>query len=286
MRLKTVFVMDFATCRVFAKFRNITPLSNKEKGGEMVRSYLKTKEIQQAITEIRQVRTSNIDGEILANMAEICHECALKNHEVRGLNIGHVSKSGIAQNSIKIKNDYIPISETAQGIVQNHIDHLKKTGHRLYPGKPLFPQKKSGLRYTNKTFNNHIDECLKNIDSGVRLENIRQAGIRNYNKKLLKQGIPADECLDQTADFARVDKKDSGEMQYLKNLLDYKIPGTGKKAGFGFYIGKIEEAYNHRRKNNDLIWDQLERIKYGISNKQKYKRNEILDSVWGELKSY
>ncbi|MEE4605947.1 MAG: hypothetical protein V2J65_32020 [Desulfobacteraceae bacterium] len=253
----------------------------------MPRPSLTNAQIQNDIQKIKQVRTRNIDGEVLANMAGICHTCALKNHEVHGLNIGDVSKSGTAYNTISIKGVPIPISVAAQGIVQNHINHLKKSGYRLYPRQPIFPQKKSGLRYTNKSFNNHIDKCLNDKDSGFRLENIRQAGIRDHFNNLLNRGISADQCLELTADFARVDKQNPNEMRYLKNLLDHRIPGSGNKplkpGDFAFHLDKIENAHNHRRKNIASILERLEQIKYGITTKQKYNKYEELDTVWAEL---
>ncbi len=254
----------------------------------MAQPRLTTPEIHQAIQKIRQIRTPNIDGEVLANMAEICHKCALKNHEVRGLNIGDVSKSGIARNTMSVKGTPIPISAPAKVIVQSHMNHLKKAGHRLYPKRPLFPQKKSGLRYTSESFNNHIVKCLDNMDSGFRLENIRQAGIRDHFDRLLKQGMLADECLKQTADFARVDKNDSSEMRHLKNLLEGEIQSTGNKpprpGEFGFYLGKIENATDYRRENVELILGQLEKNKYEITTKQKNKSyEEVLDPIWLKL---
>lgn len=254
----------------------------------MARTRLTTAEIQKAIQKIRQVQTPTIDGEVLANMAEICHKCALKNHEVRGLNIGDVSQSGIARNTISVNGTPIPISDWVKTIVQNHMNHLKKAGHRFYPKKPLFPQKKSGSRYTPESLNNHIDNCLNNIDSGFRLENIRQAGIRDHFYKLLKQGMSANECLKQTADLARVDKNDSSEMRHLKNLLDGEIQSTGNKSPkpgeFEYYLENIEYAANYRRKNVELILDQLEMNMYEITTKEKKSfYEEALDPIWSKL---
>lgn len=253
----------------------------------MFRSSLTTAQIQNDIQKIKQVRTRKIDGEVLANMAGICHACALKNHEVHDLKIGDVSKSGTALNNMSIKGVSIPISAAAKGIVQNHINHLKKSGYRLYLYKPLFPQIRSRLRYTSKSFNKHIDKCLNNKYSGFRLENIRQAGIRDHFNNLLNRGISADQCLELTADFARVDKQNPNEMRHLKNLLDLIIEGSGNKplkpGDFAFHLDKIENAHNHRRKNIVLILERLEQIKYGITTKQKYNKYEELDTVWAEL---
>ena len=238
---------------------------------------------------IQQVRTKNIDGEVLANMALICHECALKNSELYGLKIGDVSKAGVAYNHINVKGESLPISisGTAQGIIQNHINHLKKCGHSLRLDSPLFPQKKSKAQYTSKLFNEHVDECLKNKDSDFRLENIRQAGIRNHFEELLKKRIPADKCLEQTADFARCNIKNPSEERHLKNLLAGQIQRSGNKplqqSDWTIYYSKIENAHSYRRENINSILEKIEKIKFIITTKQRNNKFEELSIVFQGL---
>ena len=71
----------------------------------------------------------------------------------------------------------------------------------------------------------------------ITLEQIRQAGICKRYNKLKDQGLTARDCLKETADFARISKKQ------VKGILTGHIQPTGEKENsFRKYLKEIEDV--------------------------------------------
>jgi hypothetical protein len=73
-------------------------------------------------------------------------------------------------------------------------------------------------------------------ETDISLEKIRQAGICRHYEQLRDQGLSAKECLEITAEFARISERQA------KGILTGNIQITGKKANsVSDYFAEIEE---------------------------------------------
>ena len=85
---------------------------------------------------------------------------------------------------------------------------------------------------------NPVKKAKENNDTAetdISLEKIRQAGICRHYEQLRGQGLSPKECLEKTADFARISER------HAKGILTGNIQPTGKKtSSFSKYLEEIE----------------------------------------------
>ncbi len=236
--------------------------------------------IEELIARLESLKTSAIDGDMLSNLVRLCYECGLKKSELINLSVGDVAKEGVVADGMRIGKDEIILSDPAKKLLQNHIDYLKKRGYRLYNTYPLFPTRK-GRRYTAKTLGNHLKKAQSveiessNVqfmkpskenndiaDTAIDLEQIRQAGIRRHSELLTDKGLSSAESLRQTAEFARVKKRET------KAILMGNIQTTGKKTSpVSKYFEEIEMVAFSPNKSGNIQKDRdFEQLRSAIKN--------------------
>jgi hypothetical protein len=245
------------------------------------------KEIEDLTSRLASIKTKSIDGAVLSNMVQTCHECALTKGELIDLSIGDVANGGRVNDSMSIDVKPVPLTNSAKKMLQNHIDYLKNNGYKCYPSKPLFPTKHK-KRYYSKLLDNH----LKNdaiIGDSISLEKIRQSGICNHYDKLRQKELSASQCLEETKIFSR-----HKSYRATKDLLRGKIQSTGEKINLvEKYFKNIEEVESPiKRKNlkkltypeirqniqNDpkLNGDEKLALKSEIKNRIQHAKNKLL----------
>ena len=219
---------------------------------EQTRPPLSKEMIDTLTGELERVKTSNIDGVVLANLIRTCYELGLKRRQLIDLSIGDVAERGIVEKYIQVTGPQTVGSEVREKIekplekgswrmLQIHINYLKEKGYRRYRTSPLFPTRKNE-RFTESKLTKHLKNALtvinetddeivasghgneNNLNTDIPLDKIRQAGICAYYNRLMEQGLSASECLRQTKESADIK---SGA--HLKNLLKGEIQITGGK---------------------------------------------------------
>ena len=267
------------------------------------RSRVTTAVVEELIARLESLKTIAIDGTMLSNMVRLCHACGLKKSELINLSVGDVAKGGVVAHVMRIGEDEIILSDPAKQLLQNHIDYLKKSGYRLYNTYPLFPTKK-GRRYTTKTLGNHLKKAQSFeiessfvsfvkpskenndiTDTAINLEQIRQAGIRRHSEHLRDKGLSSAEALIQTAEFARVTKRET------KGILTGNIQTTGKKTSpFLKYLEKIEMIAFSPNKSGKIQEDcDPEQIRSAIkkdpslNDEEKSALESLLDDTIKEI---
>lgn len=203
-------------------------------------SYIRTRppvsqaEIEDFVTRLEAVKTSGIDGFVLANLVRTSFECGLHNAELIELSIGDVSRKGIINDVISVAGEQIPLTDDAKGMLQAHIDYLKSSGYPMYPSKPLFPRKNK-IQYYSRLLGSHLNNQAINGGT-IGLEKIRQSGICKYYDQMRQAGFSVQECLEKTRMFAR-----NKSYRATKDLLGAQIQPTGKKTNqFEEYLQQIE----------------------------------------------
>jgi hypothetical protein len=74
-------------------------------------------------------------------------------------------------------------------------------------------------------------------ETAISLEKIRQTGICSHYEQLRGQGLSPKECLEKTADFAKISER------HAKGILTGNIQPTGKKTNsFSKYLEEIEKV--------------------------------------------
>jgi hypothetical protein len=184
------------------------------------------------------MKNSNIDGVVISNIIRTCHECGLKKSELMDLSVGDVSKGGKVKDTMRVGKSELRLSERSKGILQEHLDHLKKKGYPRYSNRPLFPTK-NNKSYNPKLLDNHFKEATKGLSrDDFTFEKIRQAGICNHYDEMMNNGSSAEECLAETKSFARISES------HLNGILKDKKQQTGKKVLKGKeidYLKAIDE---------------------------------------------
>jgi hypothetical protein len=230
-------------------------------------------EIEDLIARLESINnTSSIDVVVLANLVRACFELALKKGELIDLSIEDVAKGGVVRDIIRIGDDKLNLSELphAKQILQKHIDYLKKNGYPRYAMKPLFPTRKK-TRYNERTLDNHLKTAQDpNTEYDISIEKIRQAGVSRYYEKLRDQGISPRDCLNKTAEFARISQRQA------KDLLIGNIQPTGKKTSlFLEYLEKIEMIeFELPIYGNNTERQALEQIRCAIEKDSKLNDGE------------
>jgi hypothetical protein len=125
------------------------------------------------------------------------------------------------------------------------------------------------------------------LEPNVGLEKIRQAGICKHYEQLKNKGLSPGECLTETKDFARVEKRQT------VGILTGKVQPTGKKVlPFSKYLYEIEmievaikssgnskkehslkQIYDNIRKDKNLNDDEKQALEAQLKNvSQKIKK--------------
>jgi len=204
-------------------------------------NYLKTKSpiakkhIETLIEKVRQAKTNNIDGVVLSNLLQLCYEFGLKKGELIRLSVRDISQGGTVKDFLAFGDDKIEFKTNQKKMIQNHINYLLAEGYKLYPTNPLFPNRRGKSRYSAETLRNHLDKFFNEASVSISLEKIRKAAVCNFYNRLKKTGESQQNCLESTADFARLPHKST------LNLLTDQIQATGKKANpVSGYLKEIE----------------------------------------------
>jgi len=101
------------------------------------------------------------------------------------------------------------------------------------------------------------------------LDKIRQAGICSHYENLKIQGLPARDCLKETAEFARISEKQA------KGILSGNIQSTGKKKSFSEYLIEIGKSKNELvRTGSNKDERPLPKIQRGINRDSKLNDDE------------
>lgn len=184
------------------------------------------------------MKNSNIDGVVISNVIRTCHECGLKKSELMDLSVGDVSKGGKVKDTMRVGKSELRLSERSKGILQEHLDYLKKKGYPRYSNRPLFPTK-DHKRYYPELLDNHFREAKKGLSrDDFTFEKIRQTGICNHYDEMMNNGSSAEECFAETKSFARISES------HLNGVLKDKKQQTGKKVLKGKeidYLKAIDE---------------------------------------------
>ena len=192
-------------------------------------------EMNELVDAAVNMKNSNIDGVVISNVIRTCHECGLKKCELMNLSVGDVSKGGKVKDTMRVGKSELRLSERSKGILQEHLDHLKKKGYPRYSNRPLFPTK-DHKRYYSELLDNHFREAKKGLSrDDFTFEKIRQAGICNHYDEMMSNGSSAEECLADTKSFARIYES------HLNGVLKDKKQQTGKKVLKGKIIDYIKE---------------------------------------------
>ena len=265
----------------------------EEKHGlEGIVSYIKTRppveeaEIKDLIDKLATVRTKTIDGVVLSNIVRACYECGLKSGELIDLSIGDVSKGGKINDSMLIDGTSVPLTSQARKVLQDHLDHLRANGYKMYSRNPLFPTKKGG-RYYQKLLDGHLKKgAVARLD--IILDKIRQAGICRYYDQMRDEGFSAQECLEKAHEFAH-----NKRYRTTKNILKGQSQQTGVKVSpIAKYAEEIDKAVlpsnekpgNPGSRSLDEIRDAFLRDKR-LGVKEKATLNDYIDSTRDKKKN-
>jgi len=109
-----------------------------------------------------------------------------------------------------------------------------------------------------------------NAETDISLEKIRQTGICRHYEQLRDQGLSPKECLEKTAEFARISEKQASGI-----MTDKKQP-TGKKTSmFSEYLVEIEmTAAVLKRSGNCTERRNYEQIRCAIEKDPKLNDEE------------
>src|SRR5210317_2646800 len=83
--------------------------------------------IRELIRKVRQGSSPAIDGEVLANMLELCHICGLTKQELINLRIGDVKSKGIIREQIRLGREEDPRlrGTLAENLIERHYRYLE-----------------------------------------------------------------------------------------------------------------------------------------------------------------
>lgn len=238
-------------------------------------SYIKTRppvghaETENFIDKLRTVQTRTIDGVVVSNLVRACYECGLKSGELINLTIGDVSKGAKVNDSMLIDGTPVPLTSRAQKVLQDHLDHLKANGYKMYSFNPLSPTKK-GHQYSQKSLDNHLKKGAV-AGQNITLDKIRQAGICRHYDQMRKEGFSAQECLNRAKVFARLKSYRS-----TNDILRGSIQPTGQKTtSFIEHLKKLEIAeLSYKHKNENEVIRSLNEIRDEIIKDKKLNDKE------------
>ena len=156
-------------------------------------NYLKTKSpiakkhIDTLIKQVKQAKTNNIDGVVLSNLLRLCYEFGLKKGELIRLSVRDVSRGGIVKGPFSFVHEKVVVKAIQKKRLQNHINHLRAEGYKLYPTNPLFPTRRGKSRYIERTLTNHLENFFSQTPVSIGLEKIRKAGVCDFYNHLKKK---------------------------------------------------------------------------------------------------
>jgi hypothetical protein len=185
------------------------------------------------------------------------------------LSIGDVSKGGKVNDAMLIDGTPVPLTSRARKALQDHLDHLKANGYKMYSSKPLFPTKKGG-RYYQKLLDGHLKiGAVARLD--ITLDKIRKAGICRYYGQMRAEGFSVQECLDKSKEFARLKTYRS-----TKDILRGQIQKTGAKVSpIEKYAKEIDKAVlSSNKKPGSPRLRGLDEIRDAISKDKKLNAGE------------
>lgn len=109
-----------------------------------------------------------------------------------------------------------------------------------------------------------------NVNTDISLEKIRQAGICRHYEQLRDQGLSPKECLEKTAEFARISEKQASGI-----LTDKKQPTGKKTSSFSEYLVEIEmTAAVLKRSGNCKERPNYEEIRRAVEKDAKLNDEE------------
>ena len=160
--------------------------------------------IRELIETVRQANTRTIDGEVLANLLELCHICGLTKQELMNLKIKDVKLRGAIREKLKLgRKEDPPLQGTpAEALIERHYRYLKTKYYSRRPNSPLFPTKKSKDFYDSSKLQKRLEKFYRPSWGRKCLSSIRQSAICRHYDELKNQGLSPKECLKKTAKFA------------------------------------------------------------------------------------
>jgi hypothetical protein len=169
--------------------------------------------ILELIRKVRQGSSPAIDGEVLANLLELCHICGLTKKELIYLKIGDVISKGVLREQIRLgRNEDPQLRGTiAEHLIEKHYHYLKTKGYSRRPNSPLFPTKKSKKFYDPSNLQRHLEKFYREFWGRKCLSSIRQSSICRHYDELKNMGLSPEECLKRTAIFA---EHSTGTVEY------------------------------------------------------------------------
>lgn len=166
-----------------------------------------------------------VDSKILAAIVQLVYHCGLKAAEVLNLRIRDVLDGhGKLLEGIRIGSARIPISDSAQEILQAHMNYLAENHFKTDRTSPLFPQR-IGQAYSARQLLYHLKPFLSVLPGRIGLEKIRQAGICRYYDELISQGASPEHALKTVSEFSRCSSRFTGY------ILQRTIKPRGRKIG-------------------------------------------------------
>jgi hypothetical protein len=236
----------------------------------MTNSPISNSEMKELVDAPVNMKNSNIDGVVISNVIRTCHECGLKKSELMDLSVGDVSKGGKVVDTMQVGGSELSLSERSKGILQEHLDHLKKKGYPRYSNRPLFPTKDHKWYYP-ELLDDHFREAKKGLSrDDFTFEKIRQSGICNHYDELMNNGLSAEECLAETKSFARVSEN------HLNGILKDKKQQTGKKVLKGKEIDYLKAI-------DEIIVDREGSIQKLEGLKREVMKEESFDAKLKEV---
>jgi integrase len=179
--------------------------------------------IRELIRKVRQGSSPAIDGEVLANMLELCHLCGLTKQELINLKIGDVISKGAIREQIRLgrKEDPLLRGTLAENLIERHYRYLEAKGYSRRPNSPLFPTKRSKEFYDPSKLQKHLEKFYREFWGRKCLSSIRQSTICRHYDELKSMGHSPQECLKRTAIFAghKTGTKEYPDYRHTENVL-------------------------------------------------------------------
>jgi integrase len=179
--------------------------------------------ILELIRKVRQGSSPAIDGEVLANLLELCHICGLTKKELINLKIGDVISKGALRKQIRLGRNEDPQlrGPVAENLIERHYHYLKTKGYSRRPNSPLFPTKISKEFYDPSKLQKHLEKFYREFWGRKCLSSIRQSTICRHYDELKNRGCSPDECLKETAIFAghKTGTPENPDYRHTENVL-------------------------------------------------------------------
>lgn len=179
--------------------------------------------IRELIHTVRQGSGPTIDGEVLANLLELCHISGLTKKELINLRIGDVKSKGIIREQIRLgRKEDPPLRGTlAEYLIERHYRYLEAKGYSRRSNSPLFPTKTSKEFYDPSKLQKHLEKFYREFWGRKCLSSIRQSSICRHYDELKSMGLSPEECLKRTAIFAghRTGTPQNLDYRHTENVL-------------------------------------------------------------------